>query len=133
VRHLAGRRLQSFGHDACHERIGQRRDARRPRLVAQQAVHAFRREPLLPASHAGLSDAGLPHDLGRAFAGRGQQHDPAAPHVFLRAVAIRGDGIETSPIRRIQVDGDPGMHRADSHDRERTGIRIPTLPSGFIH
>ena len=37
---------------------GDRRLTRRPGLVAQQAIHAFQHETLLPAPDAGLSDGG---------------------------------------------------------------------------
>jgi len=41
----------------------ERRDARGPRLVVQEAVDAFLHEPFLPAPDAGLRLAGPAHDL----------------------------------------------------------------------
>ena len=64
------------------DRLGQRRDARRPGLVAQQPVDAGLHEALLPAPDRGLALAGLPHDLRRAEAIGGQQHDPARQTCF---------------------------------------------------
>ncbi len=46
--------------------LAQRRDARRTGLVAQQALHPFLHEPLLPAPHAGLGRVRLAHDLAGA-------------------------------------------------------------------
>ena len=42
-------------------------------------------EPLLPAPDGGLGHARLAHDLARAVAIGGQQHDPGAPSVLLRS------------------------------------------------
>jgi hypothetical protein len=113
--------------------LSQRRDPRRARLVAQQAIHALDREPLLPTSDAGLRDPGLPHDLRRTFTVRQQKNDPAAPDMLLPAVPIRRDRLETSPIRRSQVDGSYGSRRADSRGRRSPGIHNPTHSSDFIH
>ena len=68
VRRLAGRVRQRQRHHALGHLGPERRDARGPRLVAQQPVEAFLGEALLPAPHAGLGLAGPPHDLDRAGA-----------------------------------------------------------------
>ena len=99
----------------------------------QQALDTRLHEPLLPSPQAGLALGGLPHDLVGAQAIGGQQHDPRAPYMFLRAVPIRDDGFKTSTIGGFHIDGDPGAHPTDSHDCEHTGIRYRTLPSDFIH
>jgi len=62
-----GRLARRIGKRQCHDELAdigtERRNARRPRLVAQQPVTAFRGEALLPAPHAGLRLAGAAHDL----------------------------------------------------------------------
>ena len=92
----------------------ERRDARGPRLVAQQPVDAFLHEALLPAPHAGLRLAGPPHDLDGADAVGAQQDDLRPPDVLLRGVAVpderlksaaRSDGetVKEIPVRMRQT------------------------------
>jgi hypothetical protein len=50
-------------------------NARRPRLVASQAVDPFRHEPLLPAPDAGRGFAGLAHHRVGSRTGGGEKHD----------------------------------------------------------
>ena len=61
VRRLGGRARERQSHDLLDHLTRQRRDARRPGLVAQQAVHAGLHEPLLPAPDGGLGHARLEH------------------------------------------------------------------------
>jgi hypothetical protein len=79
----------------CHHPLGnpgrQRWDARWPRLVAQQAVHALLYEAVLPAPDNTPREIHLAHNLCSAAAGGGQQNDAGAPDMFLRAVAICND------------------------------------------
>src|SRR4051812_46457963 len=50
----------------------------------------------VPATpNGGLGDTGPPHDVGRAVASRGQQHDAGTPDMLLRAVAVGNDGKQT--------------------------------------
>ena len=72
VRRLArsigqGQRHHAFGH------LGRKPgDARRPGLVAQQAIDTLSHKALLPAPDAGLRLARLPHDRSRADTISGQ-------------------------------------------------------------
>ena len=81
----------------------QRRDARRPGLVAGQPRHPFLHEALRPAPNHGFVLADRPGDGIGALAIGGQQHDPGAPDVLLRAVAVPYDGCG-GPGYRV-VDG----------------------------
>ena len=62
-RRLARRVAQSQGDDAVHGFGPERRDARRPRLVAKQALEAFLGEAFLPTPHTSLRLTGASHDL----------------------------------------------------------------------
>ena len=107
----------------------ERRDARRPGLVAQQTVHALGHEPLLPAPDAGLGLARPPHDLGGPEAVRGRQDDPGTPHVLLRAVPIRDDRFQTGTVPNAYLDGDTFAHPP----RLAQGRRRGNPSSGSIH
>ena len=115
---VAGRQLD---HARDH-RLVQGRLARRPRLVAQQAIDAGLHEPLLPAPDHRLALAGLPHDRGRAQPVGGQQHDPRPPDMLLRAVPIGDDRGQSRAILGPNVNDDPLAHPPDSHTREAAGI-----------
>ncbi len=108
-------------------------NARRAGLVAQQAIHAGLHEPLLPAPDGGLSHTRLTHDLGRAIAVRGEQHNPGALDMLLRAVAVADDGEQPLTVAGGDMQADPGAHAPDSHAAPRRGNPFRTLPSGFIH
>ena len=94
--------------------------ARGPRLVAQEAVDAFRHEPFLPAPDAGLRFAGPTHDVAGADAIGAQQYDGRAPSVFcetLRSLVIasrrpRTDRVIVMDIpvrmRQIRTRTEPG-------------------------
>jgi hypothetical protein len=60
------------GNNPIDDRLGQRRDARRPGLAAQQAVDASPHLALLPAPDHRLALADLPHDRRRPKAVGGQ-------------------------------------------------------------
>jgi len=119
--------------DALADGGRERCNARRSGLVAQEAIHAFMHEPLLPAPQAGLALVCAPHDLVGAEAVCRQHHDLRSPHVFLRAVPVRHDRFKTSTIGGTHIDPDPCTHPADSHSREPLGIPRGTLPSEFDH
>ena len=88
----------------------QRRDTRRPRFVAQQAVDAFPGKAPLPAPDARLRFAGAAHDLAGACAVGAQQNDTGAPDMFLRGVAVVNDSLQAVPVRRRKCDRDPWSH-----------------------
>ena len=79
-------------HDPLGNIRPQRRNPRGPRIVAQQPVEAFRREPFLPAPNAGFRGAGLAHDLVGADAIGGQKNYLGSPDMLLGAVAVPGRG-----------------------------------------
>jgi hypothetical protein len=97
------------------------RDARRARLVAPQACDAFGSKPFLPAPNDGLGLAGLPHDLSRAVAVSGQQHNLGAPDMLLRT-PIGNDRLQCRAIGGVQGNLGSFVHPPDSHDRVRGGI-----------
>jgi hypothetical protein len=77
--------------NALADRRRERRDARRARPVAQQAVHALVHEPLLPAPQARLALARSAHD----FVG-------ADPFAARSALATRVSGGCSDPPRSLQ-------------------------------
>ena len=91
-------------------------------LVAQDPVHAFLDEALLPALDGGLALAGLAHDCIRAEPVSRGEHDRCAPNVFLRAVAVRHDDFEPGAVHRGYVDDDPRAHAPNSHTITATEI-----------
>ena len=133
VRGLAWRVGERPLHPALDERRAEWRDARRAGLVAQQAIHAGVHEPLLPAPDGGLCHTCLAHDLGRAVALGGQQHDPGAPDMLLRAVPVVDDGKQPLSVAGGDLQADPGAHAPDSHAAPRWGSPFRILPSRFIH
>jgi hypothetical protein len=88
VRRLARRVGKRQYHLPLGDLWPERWDARGARLVVQQPFEAFSGKALLPAPHAGLRLAGLPHDLDGADAIGAQQDDLGAPDVLLRRIAI---------------------------------------------
>jgi hypothetical protein len=121
------------GHDPIDDRLGQRRDARRPGLVAQQALDPGLHEALLPAPDHGLALAGLLHDRRRPEAIGGEQHDPAAPGMLLRAIALRCHRCQADAVGGVDCDDDPLTHSQDSHAGWSVGILKGTRSSGWIH
>src|SRR5208282_6125145 len=75
-------------HDARGDVRSQRRDPRRPRLVAQETVITFLHEAFLPAPDTSLRLAGPAHDLIGANTVRAEQNDFGSPDMLVRGVAI---------------------------------------------
>src|SRR5260221_6234788 len=71
-----GRIGAGHGDDPIDHRLGKRRNARRPRLVAQQAIDAGLHEAFLPAPDHRLALASPPHDRRRPKAIGGHPADP---------------------------------------------------------
>ena len=103
VGRLFGRRLLDNGELLLSR---QRRDARGPRLVAQQTRHTSIDVALLPAPHARLRLTRAPHDGVGPEPIRGGQHDTSAPAPLVRAVAIGNDRLQLGPIRRPEIKAD---------------------------
>ena len=80
---LARRQVDAFGHFRT-----QRRNARPPRLVAQQAVKTLSREALLPAPDTGLGLAGPAHHFVRPDAIGGKQDSLPAKRAFARRCSL---------------------------------------------
>lgn len=126
-------RGQRQGDDPLAHFGSERRDARGTCFVAQEPVFAFLSEALLPAPDGGLALAGLAHDRVRAEPVSRGEHDPSAPDMFLRAVAVSHDGFEPGTVRSVYLDDDPRAHAPDSHTITATEIPWGTLPSPSIH
>lgn len=111
----------------------QSRDARRTGLIAQQTINALGHETLLPAPHACLGLARLPHDRSRAEAAGAEQHDLGSPDVLLGGVAIPHHSLKAEAVRWRNFKCDPGAHPAESHGRSLMGIPNRTQMSGGNH
>jgi hypothetical protein len=133
VGRLARRVVQAQGYHAIGDLRPKRGDARGAGLISEKAFDAFLHKPFLPAPDSSLADAGRPHDLGRARAGRGQEHDPCAPHVLLGAVTIRYYGVQPDPVGSAYVNGDACSHPPDLHCLKTKGIPIRTQSSNLDH
>lgn len=118
VRRLARRVGKRKRHHPLTDLRPERRDARGARLVAQETLEAFGGEALLPAPHAGLRFAGLPHDLDGADAIGTQQDDLGAPDVLLRRIAISDERDQALAIARRNGEGYSCTHAR--HTRIRT-------------
>jgi hypothetical protein len=103
-------------------RATERRDARGPRLVVQEAVDAFLHEPFLPAPDASLRLAGPAHDLVGADTVGAQEDDRRPPIVFLRGVTVPGDRFKSVADGPRDRDGNSGAHAPDSHGNRNRGI-----------
>jgi hypothetical protein len=75
-------------HDTLSDIRPKWRDARRPRLIAQQAVVTSLHEALLPAPHTGFRFAGPAYDLIGTDAVRAQQDNLSPPDVLMRRITI---------------------------------------------
>lgn len=134
MRHFArriggdGQRYHSFGNLG-----GEGRNARRPRLVPQETVHAFLHEPLLPTPDDRFALAGPAHDFDGPKSVGGQQHDPRSPDVLLRAVAVPGHRFQAAAVGSANLNDDSFKHPADSHIKRFWGIPCGTLMSDFVH
>ena len=133
VGRLGGRVGERQGDDALDHLRPKRRDARGPRLVAQEAVEAFLHEALLPSPDAGFRLGRASHDLVGAEPIGGQQDDLRPPDMLLGGVAVPDQGLKVPAVSRRDGDGNPRAHAPDSHATHRPGIPrgIPALD--FIH
>jgi hypothetical protein len=113
--------------------LRQRREARGPRLVAQEAVDALLAEALLPAPDAGLRLAGTAHDLDGAQASGRTKHDRGAPDLLLRGVAVADDLLQVKAIGGSEFERYPSAHAADSHAPRSPGIPRRIQMSDAIH
>src|SRR5258705_28963 len=93
---LARRLLQGSSNNRAGDLRAEWRNPRPARLVAQEPVHPFPHEPLLPAPDRVLVNTSLPFDLVRADRGRRQKDDSGPPNILLRAVPIRCDRLHPS-------------------------------------
>ena len=120
-------------HDARGHLRAERRNARGPRLVAQQARNTLLHEPFLPAPDAGLGLACLPHDLVGPDTVRRKQHDLGTPDMLLRRVAVLQNCLQPLAVRRLQRDRYARSHPPDSHRQSVVGIPFRIQVSGVIH
>jgi len=98
--------LHSFG-DYLEARFPwQRRDARRPRLVAPEAVHAFVQETRLPAPNGRLGRVRTPHDLDGATAICRRQHDLGAPDHLAGGVSVGEQCLKLRSVGGAQIQAD---------------------------
>ena len=129
-----GRRIgQRAGDHALSHGCAQRRNARRPHLVAQQAIDALLGEPFLPAPDAGLRLAGPAHDRVGAEPAGAQHHDRRTPNVLLRGVAVPDQRLQAAAIGPCHRQGYSVAHALDSHALVPVGIPIGIQMSDFIH
>jgi len=133
VRGLARRVGQGAGDHLLHLVRRKRWDARWSGLVAQQPIHAFVHEALLPAPDGGFGHAGLAHDRHSAEAGGAQQYNLRSPDVLLRAAAVAAYGDQPLAVRTSEFEAYPGAHAPDSHIAPSRWNPLRILPSGFIH
>src|SRR4051812_44166419 len=120
-------------HHLVDDLLAERRNARRPGLVAQQAVDPFRGEAFLPAPDASLRLARPAHDLNGAKTVRRQQHDLGPPGMLLRDVAVTDDRPQAAAIDGGEGDGDTRAHAPESHGSNRSGIPSWIQSSDLIH
>jgi len=140
-RHHIGGPVRCFGwrlppcqrHHPLRHIPAERRDARRTRLVTQQALHALLHEALLPAPDTGLGLAGLAHDRVGADAIGAQQHDSCPPDVLLRRIAVPRHGLKPLAVPAGDRDRNSGAHAPDSHANRPKGILNRTLSLGRNH
>ena len=85
---FAGNLAAGQGQDLGDDRRRKRGLARLARLVAQQAVHPFLGEPLLPAPHRRATGAGLPGYVEDRALFRRHQDDVGPLDMLLRTVAV---------------------------------------------
>src|SRR5262249_24924318 len=103
------------------------------RLVAQQAVDAFRHEPRLPGPHHRLRLAGSAHDLGGTAAVCGGQDDLGPPHMLLQRAAIRDDRLKSTAVCPGDVDDNSCSHDKSLNFFGRFGksarVTLTTIPA----
>ena len=108
-------------------------DARRSRLIAQQAVVTSLHEAFLPAPHAGLRLSSPPHDLMGAGAVRAQQNNLGAPYMLMQGVAIPSERCQTAAVAGFESEGNSGSHPPDSHATSPPGIPLGIQMLDLIH
>ena len=133
VGRLVGRRLVGQRDNPIDGLGWQRPNARGPGLVAGQPLDSFVHEALLPAPDHGFALADSAGDGSGACAVSGQNNDPRAPDVLLRAVAIANDRVQPNPILRSDGDGNSLAHHRQSHKTKPSETPVRTLLSGAIH
>jgi hypothetical protein len=126
---LARRIADGQGHRAVARPRCQRRDARVPCLIAQQARDPGSHEPFLPAPHGHFAGARPAHSLTRAEAVRRRQHDPRSPNVILRAVPLRNIASNRARSASLTATMIPSRILAPYWPTEHTFMGI--LMSGF--
>ncbi len=122
---FARRVLLGQRHDTLGHLRPKRRDARRPRLVAQQTLDTVRHEPFLPAPDTGLGLSRPTHDLVRAKTLSSQNDDLGSPSMFLRRVTVLHNRPQLLALRRLHRDRYSRSHPPNSHARPYLGIPIP--------
>jgi hypothetical protein len=120
-------------HDALDDVRSQRRDARRPRLVAQETIISFLHEALLPAPDTGLRFAGPSHDLIGANTVRALQDNLGPPDMLVWGVAIPREHLQTAAISGLESDGNSGSQAPNSHASSSLGIPSGIQMSDAIH
>ena len=130
---LAGRVGKCERHNALGHIGAQPGDARRPRLVTEQAIEAFLHEALLPAPDARLGLASSAHDLVRAKPLGGEEHDLGPPHMLLGRIAIPRQRLQAAAISACDCDGNSCAHAPESHAPKRSGIPFRIQLSDLIH
>ena len=114
------------------KRKGKGRNARGPRLVAQQSFEACRGEALLPAPHAGLGLAGLSHDLDGTSAVGAQQDDLGAPDALVRRIAVFDDSHQSLAIGWRNGEGYSCAHAPDLAFAFAKGNPSRTVMLGYV-
>ena len=109
------------------------RDARWPRLVAQETVITFLHEAFLPAPDTSLRLAGPAHDLIGANTVGAEQDDLGSPDMFVRGVAIPRQRLQSAAVSGPKSDGNSGSHAPDSHASSHLGIPSGIQMSDAIH
>ena len=133
VGRLEGRIGQRQRDDTCRHLRSERRNARRPRLVAQQPLDAFFGKALLRAPDAGLRLARPAHDLDRAEPVGAEQNDLGSPNVLLSRVVVADQHLQAAVVGWRDLKRDTGAHAPASHAASRGGIPDGTQPSGSVH
>ena len=117
LRHGATRPMGRFARrlgkrqidDALDAVGGQWRLAGRTRLIAQKTLDAFAHEAFLPAPDDRLRQPRPPHDLHCATAVGGRQDNASARRMFLQAVTIPDDPLETAAIFGVTSKSIPAL------------------------
>ncbi len=110
----------------------ERRNTRRPRLVARETGGDFAAEMLVPAPDAGLRPSRPAYDLVRADALGAEQDDLGPPDVLLGRIAVPHKHLQTATAGGRKADGNSGAHEPDSHRMSPAGIPLEIQMSDFI-